>query len=44
LKASPNNVVIAPGCKIALFMAMMALIDPATKFCIQIQVFPGIPP
>src|SRR3977135_486141 len=28
LSVSPENIVIAPGCKIALFMAMMALIDP----------------
>src|ERR1700721_1119569 len=28
LKISADNTVIAPGCKIALFLAMMALIDP----------------
>src|SRR6202051_3132085 len=28
LKISSANIVIAPGCKIALFMAMMALVDP----------------
>src|SRR3982074_1685354 len=31
LRVSANNIVIAPGCKIALFMAMMALIDPGDE-------------
>src|SRR6266576_3080431 len=31
LDVSSANVVIAPGCKIALFMAMMALVDPGDE-------------
>src|SRR6184192_691693 len=32
LNVSSANVVVAPGCKIALFMAMMALVDPDPGF------------
>src|SRR6266852_4459947 len=31
LSVSSQNIVVAPGCKIALFMAMMALIDPGDE-------------
>src|SRR5262245_28792517 len=31
LDIQPENVVIAPGCKIALFMALMALVDPGDE-------------
>jgi aspartate aminotransferase len=43
LKVSPNNIVIAPGCKIALFMAMMALIDPGDEVLYPDPGFPGYP-
>src|SRR5438034_8150002 len=38
---SPGSVVIAPGCKIALFMAMMALIDPGDEVLYPDPGFPG---
>ena len=41
VKVSPNNIVIAPGCKIALFMAMMALIDPGDEVLYPDPGFPG---
>src|SRR5437016_4113067 len=41
LKVSPDNVVIAPGCKIALFMAMMALIEPGDEVLYPDPGFPG---
>jgi aspartate aminotransferase len=41
LKVSPANIVIAPGCKIALFMAMMALIDPGDEVLYPDPGFPG---
>src|SRR5919109_1005543 len=31
LNVHPDNIVIAPGCKIALFMAMMALVEPGDE-------------
>ncbi|HXM21341.1 MAG TPA: pyridoxal phosphate-dependent aminotransferase [Terriglobales bacterium] len=43
LKVSPNNIVIAPGCKTALFMAMMALIDPGDEVLYPDPGFPGYP-
>jgi aspartate/methionine/tyrosine aminotransferase len=43
LKVSPANIVIAPGCKIALFMAMMALIDPGDEVLFPDPGFPGYP-
>jgi len=43
LKVSPANIVIAPGCKITLFMAMMALIDPADEILYPDPGFPGYP-
>src|SRR3989442_15781728 len=43
LNISPNNVVIAPGCKIALFMAMMALLDPGDEVLYPDPGFPGYP-
>src|ERR1700687_101124 len=43
LKVSPANIVIAPGCKIALFMAMMALIDPGDEVLWPDPGFPGYP-
>jgi aspartate aminotransferase len=41
LTVSPENIVIAPGCKIALFMAMMALIDPGDEILYPDPGFPG---
>src|SRR6266704_425659 len=41
LNVSPDNVVIAPGCKIALFMAMMALLDPGDEVLYPDPGFPG---
>ena len=43
LQVSPANIVIAPGCKIALFMAMMALIDPGDEVLYPDPGFPGYP-
>ncbi|MGD0183214.1 MAG: pyridoxal phosphate-dependent aminotransferase [Terriglobales bacterium] len=43
LKVSADNIVIAPGCKIALFMAMMALIDPGDEVLYPDPGFPGYP-
>ena len=43
LKISPANIVIAPGCKIALFMTMMALIDPGDEVLYPDPGFPGYP-
>lgn len=43
LKISPDSVVIAPGCKIALFMAMMALIEPGDEVLYPDPGFPGYP-
>ena len=41
LNVLPANVVIAPGCKIALFMAMMALVDPGDEVLYPDPGFPG---
>jgi aspartate aminotransferase len=41
LKVFAQNIVIAPGCKIALFMAMMALIDPGDEVLYPDPGFPG---
>src|SRR5271169_6474746 len=43
VKVSAENIVIAPGCKIALFMAMMALIDPGDEVLYPDPGFPGYP-
>jgi aspartate aminotransferase len=43
LQVSPENIVVAPGCKIALFMAMMALIDPGDEVLFPDPGFPGYP-
>ncbi len=43
LKISASNIVIAPGCKIALFMAMMALVDPGDEVLYPDPGFPGYP-
>jgi aspartate aminotransferase len=41
LQVSGDNVVIAPGCKLALFMAMMALIEPGDEVLYPDPGFPG---
>src|SRR5579864_7182109 len=41
LKVSPASVVIAPGCKIALFFAMMALLEPGDEVLYPDPGFPG---
>ena len=40
-KVSPSNIVIAPGCKIGLFMAMMALINPGDEVLYPEPGFPA---
>jgi len=41
IHVSGENVVIAPGCKIALFFAMMALIEPGDEVLYPDPGFPG---
>lgn len=41
LSIPPENVVLAPGCKIALFMALMALLDPGDEVLYPDPGFPG---
>lgn len=41
LKVAADQIVIAPGCKIALFMALMALIDPGDEVLYPDPGFPG---
>jgi aspartate/methionine/tyrosine aminotransferase len=41
LNIDPDHVVIAPGCKIALFMALMALLDPGDEVLYPDPGFPG---
>src|SRR5947209_8080796 len=41
ISVSPENIVIAPGCKIALFMAMMALLEPGDEVLYPDPGFPG---
>jgi aspartate/methionine/tyrosine aminotransferase len=43
LKVSADNIVIAPGCKIALFLAMMALLEPGDEVLYPDPGFPGYP-
>jgi aspartate/methionine/tyrosine aminotransferase len=38
-----ENVVVAPGCKIALFFALMALLDPGDEVLYPDPGFPGYP-
>ena len=37
----PDQIVLAPGCKLALFLAMMALIDPGDEVLYPDPGFPG---
>lgn len=41
LRVLPESIVIAPGCKIALFMALMALVDPGDEVLYPQPGFPG---
>jgi aspartate aminotransferase len=41
IKVAAENVVIAPGCKIALFQSMMALLEPADEVLYPDPGFPG---
>lgn len=41
ISVSPDSVVIAPGCKLALFFAMMALIEPGDEVLYPDPGFPG---
>jgi aspartate aminotransferase len=43
IDVSPANVVIAPGCKTALFFAMMALLEPGDEVLYPDPGFPGYP-
>src|SRR6202795_1245134 len=43
IKVSPANVVIAPGCKAALFFAMLALLEPGDEVLYPDPGFPGYP-
>jgi len=43
ISVSPAYIVIAPCCKIALFLAMMAIIEPRDEGSILTQVFPSSP-
>jgi len=41
ITVSPDNIVIAPGCKIALFLAMFALLEPGDEVLYPDPGFPG---
>lgn len=43
ITVSPENIVLAPGCKIALFLAMMALLEPGDEVLYPDPGFPGYP-
>ena len=43
IQVSPANIVIAPGCKIALFQSMMALLEPGDEVLYPDPGFPGYP-
>jgi aspartate aminotransferase len=43
LAVAPENIVLAPGCKIALFLAMMALLEPGDEVLYPDPGFPGYP-
>jgi aspartate/methionine/tyrosine aminotransferase len=43
INVSAGNVVLAPGCKIALFLAMMALLEPGDEVLYPDPGFPGYP-
>jgi len=41
ISVSPDNIVIAPGCKLALFMALMALVETGDEVLYPDPGFPG---
>jgi aspartate aminotransferase len=41
IRVQPENIVVAPGCKIALFMALMALVEPGDEVLYPDPGFPG---
>ncbi len=41
IQVSPANIVLAPGCKLALFLAMMALLEPGDEVLYPDPGFPG---
>jgi aspartate aminotransferase len=41
VEINPDHVVIAPGCKLVLFMALMALVDPGDEVLYPDPGFPG---
>jgi len=43
IDVSADNIVMAPGCKIALFLAMMALLEPGDEVLFPDPGFPGYP-
>jgi aspartate/methionine/tyrosine aminotransferase len=43
IEVSPANIVIAPGCKAALFFAMMSLLEPGDEVLYPDPGFPGYP-
>lgn len=43
IRVSPANIIIAPGCKIALFFGMMALLEPGDEVLYPDPGFPGYP-
>src|ERR1700734_1524783 len=43
LSVSPTNIVIAPGCKAALFFSMMSLLEPGDEVLYPDPGFPGYP-
>ena len=43
LNVKSTDIVIAPGCKIALFLAMMAIIEPGNEVLYPDPGFPGYP-
>ena len=43
IQVAPENIVLAPGCKIALFQSMMALLEPGDEVLYPDPGFPGYP-
>ena len=43
LQVDPRSIVIAPGCKIALFLALMSIIEPDDEVLYPDPGFPGYP-
>lgn len=43
LNVSPESVVVAPGCKISLFLALMAIVEPGDEVLWPDPGFPGYP-